>query len=108
MKCDCINDIEGKLADFMRAKAGDNCTAKVQNTVFYIDGSSTVGKARMETTLQIPFRVKGSAKGFTSKKGKEIGCNVSYCPFCGRSAKRYEVGQDEGIASAMPAAREAA
>jgi hypothetical protein len=104
MKCDCIKDIESRLADFMRPKAGDNCTAKAQGTVFYVDGSSPVGQSRMESTLQIPFRVKGSAKGYTSERGKEIGCNVNYCPFCGRNAKRHVVGEDAGLAAAMGSA----
>lgn len=99
MNCDCIKDIEGAMAAYMKTQAGEDATAKIQNTALGITGDMS----QMYLALQIPFRVKGSKKGFTSEKGKEIGCSASYCPFCGREARpgRYTVGQDAGIEAAM-------
>ena len=96
MNCDCIKDIETKMAAFMASKAGADATAKVVNTVFFLDDEIGLGMA-----LQIPFCIKGSKKGYTSEKGKEIGCNASHCPFCGRTTGRYSVGKDSGIEAAM-------
>lgn len=97
--CNCITDIEKKMADFVRPRAGDDATAKMQNTVFYMDGNRKVGEVGgLEMALQIPFRIKGSKKGYTSEKGKEIGCNVAYCPFCGKPANRtVPEGQCDGL-----------
>lgn len=104
MNCNCINDLEGKMANFMRDRAGDDATAKIQNIAFYMDGASKVGSAELSRFLQIMFRIKGSKKGYTGEKGKEMGCRVSHCPFCGRTSGRYEVGEDAGIAAAFNAA----
>lgn len=97
MNCTCIATVESNIADAIRPKAGDDASAKAANLALIFGDS-------LECVLQIPFRVKGSKKGYTSEKGKEIGCNVSYCPFCGRSAKHYAVGEDAGIAAAMQGA----
>lgn len=94
MNCDCIKDIEGRMAKHMRPQAGDDCTAKVQGTALCL--SDDMGSAYY--ALQIPFRIKGSKKGYTSERGKEIGCNTNYCPFCGRTAGAYTVGEYEGLA----------
>lgn len=96
MKCDCINEIERQLADHMKPKAGADAEARAQNMALLITDDM-----ELKSALQIPFRVKGSGKGFASERGKEVPVTASCCPFCGRSTKRYEVGQDEGIASAM-------
>lgn len=97
MNCDCIKNVEKNIAEHMKPKAGDDASAKAANVaIMFGDDLSLV--------LQIPFRVRGSKKGYTSEKGKEVGCNVSYCPFCGRSAKHYAVGEDAGIASAIQGA----
>lgn len=101
MNCDCIKDIESKMRVFMKEQAGDDATAKIQNIAFYMDGSAKVGEARLTSALQIMFRIKGSKKGYTSEKGKEMGCRVSHCPFCGRTAGRYEVGQDAALDAAF-------
>lgn len=96
MNCDCIKDVESKMATFMKAKAGDDATAKVANIAFCV--TEDMGLLHV---LQIPFRVKGSKKGYTSERGKEIGCNASHCPFCGRTTRRYEVGQDAALDAAF-------
>lgn len=95
MNCDCIEKIEGILAKHMMARAGDDATARIQGTAINIVDDN------LKCVLTIPFRIKGSKKGFTSEKGKELPCNVSFCPFCGRTAKRYNIGKDAGISAAM-------
>lgn len=97
MNCDCIKDIEGKMADFMKPKAGADATAKVMNTALCV----TKDLGHMYLALQIPFRIKGSKKPYASEKGKEMGCNASNCPFCGRTTGRYEVGQDAALDAAF-------
>ncbi len=93
--CGCVQRLEGKMSDFMRSRAGDDARATIQGTAFVITDTG------LESVLQIPFRVKGSKKGYTSERGKEVGCNVSYCPFCGKPATRLiPEGKDEGIESA--------
>ena len=104
MNCDCIKDIEQKMAEFMRPKAGDDATAKVKNTALCVSNDLS----KMFLTLQIPFAIKGSKKGFTSEKGKEMGCNASNCPFCGRTTGRYVVGEYDGLSENPSAPKEAA
>lgn len=79
----------------MMAQAGDDATARLQGTAINIIGN------RLKLVLTIPFRIKGSKKGFTSEKGKELPFNVRCCPFCGRTTGRYNIGEDVGISSAM-------
>lgn len=95
MNCDCIKDIEGEIAEYMKPKAGDDATAKIQGTALNIVGNT------LKHVLTLPFRIKGSGKGYTSEKGKEMLFNASNCPFCGRTTGRYVVGEDHGIATAM-------
>lgn len=98
MNCDCIKDIEGKMANFIKPKAGENATAKIQGR------SMQLVDAGLRYVLTIPFRIKGSGKGYTSEKGKEVSCNASYCPFCGRTTGRYSIGEDNGINEVMKVA----
>jgi hypothetical protein len=84
MNCDCVNVTEKELAKFMQQQAGDNATATCGIVGFSL-GSS------LALTLSIPFRVKGSKKGYTSERGKEVIVVASYCPFCGVSTKKPEV-----------------
>ena len=94
MKCDCLKVVSGKLAEHMKSKAGNDAEAVAKNTALMLTPES------LESVLQIPFRIKGSKKGFTRERGKEMGVNASYCPFCARSTKRYVVGEDQGIEAA--------
>lgn len=99
MNCDCISRVEKDIADLMRQKAGDDAKATAVNIAFFIDSDHEFG-----SSLQIPFRVKGSKKGYTSERGKEVGCNVSFCPFCGKPANRkVPEGRDDGIEAAFAA-----
>jgi hypothetical protein len=96
MNCNCISATEKKLADYMKPQAGDDAKATCEATVFQLTQT-------MRLMIRIPFRVRGSKKGFTSEKGKEVPFTAAFCPFCGRDARegRYTVGQDEGLDAAF-------
>lgn len=95
MNCDCIKEFETAIGNHMKPLAGDDATAKIQGTALNLVGNG------LRYVLTIPFRVKGSKKGYTSEKGKEMPCNANYCPFCGRTTGRYVVGADDGISAAV-------
>lgn len=98
MNCDCISKTEKKLAEYVRPQAGDDVKVECLATAIGIDDDMGLYAA-----VRIPFSIKGSKKGFTSAKGKEMPCMASFCPICGREARpgRYAVGQDAGIEAAM-------
>ncbi|MGK5049475.1 hypothetical protein ACQ4WP_26805 [Janthinobacterium sp. GB4P2] len=101
MNCDCVKRIETNLASspFIVAKAGSDIKVECQAT-----GFAMTDDMGLLSTINIPFRIRGTGKGFTSAKGKEMPCVASHCPFCGRTTGRYVVGEDAGIAAAMHAA----
>lgn len=80
MKCNCISEIETKMADHFRAKAGETTTAKLKNIAWSLG-------LDVSTDINIPFYIKGTEKGFTSAKGKEVIFVATYCPFCGVKTK---------------------
>lgn len=82
MNCDCIKRVESEIAEHMRPKAGDDAVAKVENMAIFL----THDTMDLRSALQIGFRVKGSKKGYTSERGTFVGCNVTFCPFCGKPA----------------------
>lgn len=98
MNCDCVKRIETNMASapFIVAKAGDHITVECQATGFAMTDDNS-----MRSVINIPFRIRGTGKGFTSAKGKEMPCVASHCPFCGLTAGRYVVGEDAGIAAAF-------
>lgn len=83
MNCNCVGEMEKKMAEYMKPKAGENTTASCTAVGFAL-GSS------LALTINIPFRVKGRNKGYTSEKGKEVIFVAAYCPFCGVSTKTPE------------------
>jgi hypothetical protein len=83
MNCDCISTVEKNLAEHMVPKAGENAKATCGIVGFSLGTTLAI-------TLSIPFRVKGSNKGYTSERGKEVIVVASYCPFCGVSTKTPE------------------
>lgn len=102
MNCNCVKDIEKKLAaaPFIVAKAGENVTVECQAT-----GMQMSDDMSLRTTINIPFRIRGTGKGFASAKGMEMPCIASYCPFCGRTTGRYTEGADDGLLAAMGEAK---
>ena len=97
MNCDCVKTIEKNLASspFIVTKAGSNIQVECQTT-----GFAMTDDMGLLSTINIPFRIRGTGKGFTSAKGKEMPCVASHCPFFGRTTGRYVVGEDAGIAAA--------
>ena len=84
MDCGCIKRLEGEIAEapFVKAKAGDNIKVECVATAFQMTNDMA-----LKLVINIPFRVRGTGKGFTSEKGKELPVAASFCPFCGKSAK---------------------
>lgn len=79
MNCNCISDIEKRLANHMKPQAGETASASCAGSALFIkDGFA-------ESGLNIAFRVTGDKRGFTSLKGKEVPVKANYCPFCGKS-----------------------
>lgn len=98
MNCTCVKDTERRIvaAPFIKAKAGERVTAECQAT-----GFAMTEDMDLRAVLNIPFLVRGSGKGYNTVKGKLMPVVASYCPFCGRSTKRYVVGEDAGLAAAL-------
>lgn len=82
MNCDCVADIERRLSDFMKPQAGETTKAACLAAGFILTD------AGMDSVLNIPFRITGDKKGFTAMKGKEMPVVASFCPFCGKGAKK--------------------
>lgn len=97
MNCDCIKRVESKLATapFIVAKAGDNITAECQAVSLAVMADNSLVVA-----IDIPFRIRGTGKGFNRPNGKVTPCIASHCPFCGRTTGRYVIGEDAGIEAA--------
>lgn len=81
--CTCIADIEKGMVELVKPKAGDDATAKIDCTALCVTEDM-----ELELVMMIPFRIKGSKKGFTSERGKDMGMRANYCPFCGKEANR--------------------
>lgn len=77
MNCDCISKMEKTIAEHMKSTAGEGASATCMSTGFGMMDSG------LELIINIPFRIKGSNKGFTSEKGKTVNFCATYCPFCG-------------------------
>lgn len=92
MNCNCVKNIEEKLAKapFIVAKAGSNIRVECQAR-----GMTLTEDMNLRATITIPFAVRGTGKGYTSAKGKMVPCIASFCPFCGKAT-----GHMEGIAAA--------
>jgi len=84
MNCNCIKEVEEKLAEYRKPLAGDDAVARMENIAWAINGNKVL------TVINIPFRVKGSKKGYTSEKGRIETITASFCPFCGKSTKPAE------------------
>lgn len=82
MNCDCIAKLEKDLAvaPFITAKAGQNVTVECM-----AKGMRLTEDMSLVATLNIPFRIRGTGRGFTSAKGKEMPFVAKFCPVCGKS-----------------------
>lgn len=84
MNCGCIKRLEGEIAEasFVKAKAGENIKVECVATAFQMTKDLD-----LKLVINIPFRVRGTGRGFASEKGKEMPVVASFCPFCGVSTK---------------------
>lgn len=80
MNCNCISDMERRVADKYTQDTGISMTATCQNIGILLDPPAA-GDAIYMTT----FKVTGQVKGFG--KGKTISVTASFCPFCGKAVK---------------------
>jgi hypothetical protein len=77
MKCDCLTDIEKKLAAKYTDELGVEVKVDCQNMAFSIVNLS------FDTTHFTNYKITAPVKGFT--KGKIMPVHANYCPFCGKS-----------------------
>ncbi|WP_206611636.1 hypothetical protein [Bordetella avium] len=83
MQCDCISRVEHDAKKHLQPQIkGPISSVRMANVAFVIDGSE------MDARLYIPIHVKADAPGYRSQYGKAVPMHVSFCPFCGKSAKR--------------------
>lgn len=79
MKCNCIGDIEKKLAEKYAAELGVEPKVECQSIGF------TLVDNAFDTIHFTNYKITAPAKGFT--KGKMMPVHANYCPFCGKSVK---------------------
>ena len=79
MKCNCINDIEKKLAEKYTAELGVEANVECQATGFTLIGNS------FDLAHRTDYKITAQIKGYT--KGKTMPVFANYCPFCGKSVK---------------------
>lgn len=77
MNCNCVKELEQKMAKHYREQLGVPAEAKCQNVTFMLTENSMVSR------LGNAFKVTAQSKGFI--KGKTIQVTGSYCPFCGKA-----------------------
>lgn len=95
MNCNCVKRVEEKLSSHpaIIAKAGEHAKATCMATALQMTDDMGI-----RSVVNIPFRIVGTRKGFTTLKGKEMPVVASYCPFCGRTtSERYKVGEYDGL-----------
>jgi hypothetical protein len=79
MKCECISDIEKKLAEKYTVELGIEPKVECQSVGF------TLIDNKFDMTLRTDYKITAPVKGFT--KGKIMPVFANYCPFCGKSVK---------------------
>ncbi|AJX33006.1 hypothetical protein [Burkholderia oklahomensis] len=76
MNCNCISEIEMKLAKRYTEELGEDATADCQSSGFAMSVNS------IRVIHKTEFKIAAQAKGFT--RGKLVPVLASYCPFCGK------------------------
>lgn len=99
MNCNCVKSTETKLATapFIVEKAGSDIKVECMATGFQMTEDMD-----LRSTINIPFKITGTGKGFSGVKGKTMPFVAGFCPFCGRTTSRYTVGEYEGLPVAAP------
>lgn len=77
MNCNCIKELEQKLAKHYGEQLGVSAQVECQDVALILTGN------RMVSRLKNAFQVTAQSKGFI--KGKTIPVTGSYCPFCGKA-----------------------
>lgn len=77
MNCNCISEIEIKLAKRYSEEFGADASADCQSAGFSMSSNS------IRVIHKTEFKIVAQAKGFM--RGKLIPVISSYCPFCGKS-----------------------
>jgi hypothetical protein len=102
MNCNCVKRTETNLAaaPFIVEKAGTGITVECMATGFQMTDDMD-----LISTINVPFRIRGTGKGFSSANGKTMPFVASFCPFCGRTAGagKYTVGEYDGLVATTPA-----
>ncbi|MDN7965981.1 hypothetical protein QZM91_00365 [Burkholderia multivorans] len=83
MNCNCISEIENKLAKRYSEELGADATADCQSAGFAIGDSS------VRVIHKTEFEIVAQAKGFA--RGKLVPVLASYCPFCGKPAAKESI-----------------
>ncbi len=78
MNCNCIGEIEKKLAKRYSAELETDATADCQSAGF------AMGEEGVRVIHKTEFKIVAQAKGFA--RGKLVPVLASYCPFCGKAA----------------------
>ena len=82
MNCNCLNEMEDKVANKFADDLGVPVEASCQAVAFGLSENGMVLWHKTE------FKVTADAKGF--KRGKLVPVMASFCPFCGKSTKQEE------------------
>lgn len=78
MNCNCISEIEIKLAKRYSEELGVDASVDCQSAGFEIGNNS------VRVIHKTEFKIIAQAKGFM--RGKLVPGVASYCPFCGKPA----------------------
>jgi hypothetical protein len=81
MNCNCLNEIEAKLTEHVAKQGVVNPRVSPEFLgINFGDGGSTI--------INLVYTVRGDNKPYNTQKGKPLNMVASFCPFCGKSAKK--------------------
>ncbi|AYQ88661.1 MAG: hypothetical protein V4793_01630 [Paraburkholderia tropica] len=78
MNCNCISELEKKLAERYSAELGSPASVECRDVGFSMAANS------IRVIHKTEFKVTAQAKGWA--RGKVIPVIASFCPFCGKPA----------------------